>query len=230
MGVAVVVTAMVPWPGMAPEAPVLDAFVRQGGWLAKVAGIVIGIGALAGMTSVLIVTFSGQARIFRAMARDGLLPRGLFAAEHPRYRSPHRSLILTGVIVSLMVAFTPSEKLLGMVAIGTLLAFSIVCAAVLILRWTRPDHDLPERERRPFRVPFVYVVAPLGIAANVAMMFSLGHDAWVRLGVWLLIGLVVYFVYGRRHSVVRQCRRPTQPPTPEAEQPAPSPPTLEAGS
>ncbi|MBA4191928.1 MAG: amino acid permease [Planctomycetaceae bacterium] len=200
MGVAIVLTGMVPWPEMAAQAPVVNAFVMQGGWLAKVAGIVIGIGALAGMTSVLLVTFSGQARIFRSMARDGLLPEGLFAAEHPQFRSPHRSLILTGTVAAAIAAFVPAEELLNMVAIGTLLAFALVCAAVMILRNTDPEHN------RPFRCPFVYVIAPLGIVANVAMMFSLNHDAWIRLGVWLVIGMVVYFTYGRRHSVVRRLR------------------------
>jgi APA family basic amino acid/polyamine antiporter len=136
LGVAVVLTGMVPWLALKKEAPVVNAFVDQGGVFASVAGIVIGIGALAGMTSVLLVTFSGQARIFRSMARDGLLPRGLFAAEHPRYRSPHRSLMLTGAAAALIAAFVPSAELLHMVAIGTLLAFALVCAAVMILRKT----------------------------------------------------------------------------------------------
>jgi APA family basic amino acid/polyamine antiporter len=197
MGVAIVITGMVPWPEMAKEAPILNAFVAKGGWFARSAGIIIGIGAIAGMTSVLLVTFSGQARIFRSMARDGLLPRGVFAAEHPKYRTPHRSLILTGAAASAIAVLVPGEELLNMVAIGTLLAFSLVCLAVMILRNTEPQHE------RPFRVRWVYVVAPLGIAANVAMMFSLKEDAWIRLGVWLVIGLVIYFSYGRRHSVVR---------------------------
>lgn len=197
MGVAVVITGMVAWPEMAKEAPILNAFVAKGGWFARSAGIIIGIGAIAGMTSVLLVTFSGQARIFRSMARDGLLPRGVFAAEHPKYRTPHRSLILTGAAASAIAVFVPGEELLNMVAIGTLLAFSLVCLAVMILRNTDPQHE------RPFRVPGVYVVAPLGIVANVAMMFSLNQDAWIRLVVWLVIGLAIYFSYGRRHSVVR---------------------------
>ncbi len=200
MGVAIVLTGMVPWTQMAPQAPVVNAFVQQGGLFARVSGIIIGIGAVAGMTSVLLVTFSGQARIFRSMARDGLLPRSVFAAEHPRYRTPHISLIVTGIVAAAIAAFVPAEELLNMVAIGTLLAFALVCGAVMILRNTDPDQN------RPFRVPAVYVVAPLGIVANVYMMFSLNEDAWIRLGVWLVIGLVVYFTYGRRHSEVRRQR------------------------
>jgi hypothetical protein len=191
---------MVPWLLIAPVAPVVNAFVLTGGLLAKVAGIVIGIGAIAGMTSVLLVTYSGQARIFRSMSRDGLLPRRVFAAEHPRYRSPHRSLILTAIVTAVIAGVTPAEKLLGMVAIGTLLAFSIVCAAVMILRRTDPGLE------RPFRVPWVYVIAPLGIVVNFAMMFSLEIDAWIRLGVWLVIGLVVYFSYGYWNSLLRRLR------------------------
>jgi APA family basic amino acid/polyamine antiporter len=200
VGVAAVVTGMVPWLLIAPVAPVVNAFVLMGGLLAKVAGIVIGIGAIAGMTSVLLVTYSGQARIFRSMSRDGLLPRRVFAAEHPRYRSPHRSLILTALVTAIIAGVTPAEKLLGMVAIGTLLAFSIVCAAVMILRKTDPGVE------RPFRVPGIYVIAPLGIVVNFAMMFSLDIDAWIRLGAWLVIGLVVYFSYGYWNSLLRRLR------------------------
>jgi APA family basic amino acid/polyamine antiporter len=200
---------MVPWPELTKEAPVLNAFIQQGGLVAKAAGIIIGIGAIAGMTSVLLVTFSGQARIFRAMARDGLLPRKVFAAEHSRYRSPHRSLILTGGVASGIAAFTPADELLHMVAIGTLLAFAIVCAAVLVLRNTNPEFH------RPFRCPAVYVTAPLGIAVNIYMMLSLPPDAWVRLGVWLVIGLVVYFTYGRLHSEVARHREPPPQSGPE---------------
>ena len=154
----------------------MNAFIQRAGGSPS-AGIIIGIGAIAGMTSVLLVTFSGQARIFRAMSRDGLLPRKVFAAEHPRYHSPHRSLILTGLVASGIAAFTPSEKLLDMVAIGTLLAFAIVCAAVLVLRNTNPEFH------RPFRCPAVYVIAPLGIAVNVYMMLRCRSTRGSGLGV-----------------------------------------------
>ncbi len=198
IGVAVVLIGIIPWPQLAAKAPVVNAFIQQGGWMARAAGVVIGIGAIAGMTSVLIVTFSGQARIFRAMSRDGLLPPRVFAAEHPRYRSPHRSLILTASVAAVIAGFTPPEQLLEMVAIGTLLAFAIVCAAVFLLRRMHPEYH------RPFRCPALYVVAPLGIAVNVYMMLSLPPDAWIRLGVWLVIGLVIYFGYGRIHSEARR--------------------------
>src|SRR5207253_115860 len=114
----------------------------------------------AGMTSVLLVTFLSQARIFLAMARDGLLPRSVFGVVHPRFRTPHISTMVTGGIVSVITAVTPIADLEKMVNIGTLLAFAIVCAAVLILRVRRPD------ALRPFRCPAVRVLAPAGIAVN----------------------------------------------------------------
>jgi APA family basic amino acid/polyamine antiporter len=195
LGVAAVLTGMVPWTDLPGQAPVAAAFRVVGmPW----AELVILVGAIAGMTSVLIVTFSGQARIFRTMAHDGLLPRGVFAAEHPRYRSPHRSLVLTGAVAAVVAGLVPSDELLQMVSIGTLLAFAVVCAAVLVLRRTNPEFH------RPFRCPAVYLVAPLGIAANAYMMANLKSDAWVRLGAWLAVGLVVYFAYGYWNSDVRR--------------------------
>lgn len=197
IGVALVLTGMVPYPEIDPKAAVASAFARHGetnGWFPRLAAILVGAGALAGMTSVLLVTFQGQARIFLAMARDGLLPRGIFAAIHPRFRTPYRSTLLTGTVVTLVAAFTPAEELGNMVSIGTLMAFAIVCAAVLILRLSRPEID------RPFRCPGVFVVAPLGVFVNLGMMLFLPIETWVRLIVWLVLGLVVYFAYGRRHS------------------------------
>ena len=141
------------------------------------------------------------------MARDGLLPKGLFAAEHPTFRTPHRSLVLTGTVAGLTAALVPHGVLLEMVSIGTLMAFAIVCAAVMILRNTHPE------AARPFRCPAVYVVAPLGIVVNVAMMLALPIETWLRLVVWLAVGLVVYFSYGARHSALRQ-RAPSSPVVP----------------
>jgi APA family basic amino acid/polyamine antiporter len=199
IGVAVVLTGMVPYHELDPKAAVVSAFARRGesgGWFPRSAAVLIGAGALAGMTSVLLVTFQGQARIFLAMARDGLLPRRVFAAVHPRFRTPYRSTVLTGTVVALVAAFTPAEELGNMVCIGTLMAFAIVCAAVLILRLTRPECE------RPFRCPWVSVVAPFGVFVNLGMMLFLPPATWVRLAVWLAVGLVVYFAYGRRHSVL----------------------------
>jgi APA family basic amino acid/polyamine antiporter len=143
----------------------------------------------------LLITFLSQARIFLAMARDGLLPQNIFGVVHPRFRTPHRSTMITGVLICLVAALFPTEDLENMVNIGTLMAFVFVCSAVLMLRITRPD------AHRPFRAPFIYVVAPLGITVNLFMTLFLPWETWARLVIWLLIGLVLYFCYGFWHSV-----------------------------
>jgi APA family basic amino acid/polyamine antiporter len=198
VGVAAVLTGLVPYRRINPQAAVATAFTdlaaRERSAALGVAAVLIALGALAGITSVLLVSFLSQARIFLAMARDGLLPPGVFGAVHPRFRTPHRATLLTGALVCLLAAFTPIGQLQNLVNIGTLMAFILVCAAVLVLRVRRPDAV------RPFRCPVVSVVAPLGIGVNLTMMLFLPWETWLRLGVWLTVGLVVYFVYGRRHS------------------------------
>ena len=153
-----------------------------------------------------------QPRIFLAMARDGLLPPGFFAAIHERFRTPWKSTILTGVFVATMGAFLPLRILAELVNIGTLLAFVIVCAAVLIMRRTHPE--VP----RPFRAPFGPVTPILGILCCLLLMFSLPAANWVRLVVWLADGLVIYFSYGRKHSRLAAALR-SKPP---AVEPAPA--------
>ena len=165
------------------------------------AQLLISIGAVAGITSVLLVMMLSQPRIFLAMARDGLLPPGFFGAVHDRFRTPWKSTILTGVFVAAMAAFLPLRILAELVNIGTLLAFVIVCAAVLIMRRTHPYAE------RPFRAPLGPVVPILGIFSCLVLMFSLPAENWVRLAVWLVLGLVVYFGYGARHSRLRQATR-----------------------
>lgn len=198
VGVAAVLTGLTPYPRINPQAAVAAAFAdlaaREHSATLGVAAVLIALGGLAGITSVLLVSFLSQARIFLAMARDGLLPPGVFGAVHPRFRTPHRATVLTGALVCLLAAFTPIGQLQNLVNIGTLMAFVIVCAAVLVLRVRRPDAP------RPFRCPAVSVVAPLGIAVNLTMMLFLPLETWLRLGGWLAVGLVIYFVYGRRHS------------------------------
>src|SRR5205814_2773518 len=134
-----------------------------------------------------------QARIFLAMARDGLLPQRVFGAVHPRFRTPHLSTLLTGGILCVVTAVTPIDLLFNMVNIGTLLAFTIVCAAVLLLRIRRPEAE------RPFRCPALYVVAPAGMFVNVVMMMFLPLETWLRLVGWLAIGMVIYLGWGIRH-------------------------------
>ena len=193
IAVAGVLTGMVPYSQININAPVSDAF-RQVGlpW----AQLLISIGAVAGITSVLLVMMLSQPRIFLAMARDGLLPREFFGAVHERFRTPWKSTILTGFFVALMAAFLPLRILAELVNIGTLLAFVIVCAAVLIMRRTHPD------AHRPFRAPLGPVVPVLGIMSCLVLMFSLPPENWYRLAGWLLIGLVIYFAYSRKHSTL----------------------------
>jgi APA family basic amino acid/polyamine antiporter len=208
-GVAAVITGMEPYPLIDTEAAVAEAFHRlylvQGSGVLKASTLIIAVGALAGMTSVILITLLSQARIFLAMARDGLLPPGIFGAVHPRFRTPHRSTMLTGGLLCVLTAVAPMDWLLNMVNIGTLLAFSIVCGAVLLLRHRRPE------VARPFRCPGVYLVAPLGIAVNALMMLFLPVDTWLRLVIWLAIGLVIYSTYGYRHSVLGKLSVDGQP-------------------
>jgi APA family basic amino acid/polyamine antiporter len=191
IAVAAVLTGMVPYNHINIDAPVSDAF-RQVGlpW----AQLMISIGAIAGITSVLLVMMLSQPRIFLAMARDGLLPTGFFGAIHERFRTPWKSTILTGFCVAAMGAFLPLRILAELVNIGTLLAFVIVCAAVLIMRRTHPH------VHRPFRAPFGSIVPVLGILCCLLLMFSLPAENWLRLFIWLVVGLVIYFAYGRHHS------------------------------
>jgi APA family basic amino acid/polyamine antiporter len=195
-----VITGMEPYPEISTEAAISEAFARQarekGSTPLKLSSLLIATGALAGMTSVLLVTFLSQARIFLAMARDKLLPPAIFGAVHPRFKTPHISTALTGFVICVVAAITPITKLEEMVNIGTLFAFVIVCLTVLILRVRDPKFE------RPFRCPLVYLVAPLGVLVNVAMMLFLPLDTWLRLVIWMAVGLVFYFSYGYRHSIL----------------------------
>jgi APA family basic amino acid/polyamine antiporter len=193
IAVAAVLTGMVHYDRINIDAPVSDAF-RQAGlpW----AQLLIAMGAVAGITSVLLVMMLSQPRVFLAMARDGLLPTGFFGAVHERFRTPWKSTILTGCFVAVMAALLPLRILAELVNIGTLLAFVIVCAAVLIMRMTHPEAV------RPFRAPLGPIVPILGILSCLLLMFSLPTENWLRLAVWLVIGLAIYFSYGRKHSVL----------------------------
>ncbi|HEY4580534.1 MAG TPA: amino acid permease [Candidatus Acidoferrales bacterium] len=193
IAVAAILTGMVPYNQINIDAPVSDAF-RQVGlpW----AQLMISVGAVAGITSVLLVMMLSQPRIFLAMARDGLLPTGFFGAVHERFRTPWKSTILTGFCVALMGALLPLRILAELVNIGTLLAFVIVCAAVLIMRRTHPEVE------RPFRAPLGSFVPIAGILLCLMLMFSLPAENWLRLAVWLVVGLLIYFTYGHKHSVL----------------------------
>jgi len=191
IAVAGVLTGMVHWQQINIEAPVARAFLDRG---LSTASHIITLGALAGLTSVMLVMLLGQTRVLYSMACDGLLPRKFFAAVHPKFRTPWKNTILVGLLAAIVGSITPIDDIGKMVNIGTLLAFVIVCAGILVLRKTNPAHP------RPFRTPLVPAVPILGIAFNGYMMYKLGWLNWARLLVWLVIGLVIYFNYSRHHS------------------------------
>jgi APA family basic amino acid/polyamine antiporter len=207
MAVSGVITGMQPYPTIDTNAAIAAAFddkakaVEGGSPALKASAALIAAGGLAGMTSVLLITFLSQARVFLAMARDGLMSQRIFGAVHAKFRTPHISTMLTGGIICVVAAFTPIQVLEKMVNIGTLFAFVVVCGAVLLLRIRRPE------VHRPFRCPFLFVVAPVGIVVNVTMMLFLPTSTWERLVYWLLLGLVIYFGYSYRHSLVGKTLR-----------------------
>ncbi len=190
-----VMTGMVPYPALNDAAPVAVAIEahHQLHWLTSW----VIWGALLGLTSVIITMIIPQARIWLTMSRDGLLPP-IFGAVHPKHRTPHISTLITGVLAATFAGLLPIGILGELVSIGTLIAFIVVCAGVLVLRYTRPD--LP----RPFRVPAVWFVSIMGIIFCAGMALFLPAATWVRLALWSLIGLVLYFAYGYRHSRLRR--------------------------
>jgi APA family basic amino acid/polyamine antiporter len=191
--VAGVLTGLVPYADLNVPDPIARGVDAIGlNWFS----ILIKIGALTGLTTVILVLLYGQSRIFFTMSQDGLLPP-LFARVHPRLQTPHLSQILIGTIVAIVAALTPIGVLGEMVSIGTLFAFILVCAAVMYLR--RSDSDA----LRPFRVPGVPVVPVLGILFCLLLMVGLPLVTWGRLVVWLVIGMVIYLTYGRNHSKLR---------------------------
>ena len=194
IAVAGVLTGMVHWQQINIEAPVARAFLDRG---LTTASHIITLGALAGLTSVMLVMLIGQTRVLYSMANDGLLPRKFFAAVHPKFRTPWKNTILVGLLAAVVGSLTPIDDIGKMVNIGTLLAFVIVSLSVMVLRYTKPDQP------RPFRTPWVPLIPILGIVSNGYMMIKLGWVNWARLIIWLFIGLVVYFTYSVKHSRVQ---------------------------
>ena len=201
IAVTIVLTGMVPYAEIDVNAPIAAAFERVG---LKWAQFIISLGAVAGTTSVMLVLMLSQPRVLLAMSRDGLLPQSFFAAVHPRFRTPWKSTILTGIAVGIMGSLIPLGILAELVNIGTLLAFVIVCLAVLIMRYTNPTAE------RPFRCPWVPVVPILGVVLCLLLMFSLPSENWLRLGIWMLIGMAIYFFYSRHHSVMAKHRKESE--------------------
>jgi len=158
--------------------------------------MLVEVGAIAGLSSVMVVMMLGQPRIFYSMAKDGLLPA--WAKKiHPRFRTPHVTTIITGVAVGTAAGFLPIRILGELVSIGTLMAFVIVSLGIVFMRYQRPDLH------RPFRTPLVPLLPILSALVSLALMASLPRDTWLRLVVWMILGIVLYFSYGFWHSVVR---------------------------
>jgi basic amino acid/polyamine antiporter, APA family len=193
--VSLVLTGLLSYKELNVPSPVITVVERipQLAWFRPV----ITIGAVLGLGSTILVMLLGQSRVFYSMSRDGLL--GPWAGKvHPRFRTPYLSTIYTGIAVAIFTGLFPIQILGQMVNIGTLLAFVLVCAGVWVLRRTRPDLE------RPFRTPLVSVVSFGGILCCLLLMFTLPLDTWLRLGVWLVLGLAIYFSYGRKHSVLQR--------------------------
>lgn len=194
IAMSAVLTGMVPYPLLNDAAPVAVALQAHTAldWLT---GWVL-LGALAGLTSVILVMILAQARIFLSMANHGLIPP-IFASVHPQHRTPHVATLVTGTCAAIIAGLLPIGLLGELVSIGTLIAFVVVCIGVLVLRYTRPELD------RPFRVKGVWAVSLLGVAFCGGMAVTLPRDTWLRLIIWTAIGVVIYFTYSYRNSRLR---------------------------
>jgi APA family basic amino acid/polyamine antiporter len=190
--VAAVLTGVVPYGQLNNTEPVAYA-LRAIGY--NFGSALVGAGAIAGITTVLLVLMYGQTRIFFAMSRDGLIPGGI-CVIHPTYGTPHVITIVAGIAVALIAGFTPIGTIAELTNIGTLFAFILSAIGVWVLRFTKPGLH------RPFRCPAVSLVAPLAVISCGYLMYNLPYDTWVRFGVWTAIGFAVYFVYGHRKSVL----------------------------
>ena len=198
--VAAVFTGMIPYPALTRSLATEQAepltlamrYVQMQPWMVTV----VAAGSVIAHTAVLLVFQLGQPRIFFAMSRDGLLPP-FFAKVHPKYKTPHVSTIITGVVVGVAAMFTTLEEMVDLTNIGTLFAFFLVCLGIIILRYKDPHRE------RPFRVPFGIVLPVLGAISCIGLAIYLPPSSWTRFFLWLLAGLVVYFLYGFRHSRLR---------------------------
>jgi basic amino acid/polyamine antiporter, APA family len=192
--VGAVITGMVPYTELAVADPLARALELIG---YSGVGAIVAFGATISMAAVLLVFQYGQPRIFFAMARDGLLPEWV-ARVDPKTRIPYAATLATGIVVALASMIGDAAETYDLTNIGTLFAFALVCAGVMVLRVVEPNRE------RPFKVPFVWVLAPLGVAACLFIMVGLPTQAWIVFGWWLLIGMTVYIGYGYRHSRLRK--------------------------
>jgi APA family basic amino acid/polyamine antiporter len=187
-----------PWRTLGTPEPMITALVQANGPLALInaSRFIVALGAVIAMGSVLLVFQLGQPRIFFSMSRDGLLPP-VMAKVHPKYRTPYVGTILTGLFVATFAAFANIAEVVDLTNIGTLFAFVLVSVGVIVLRRLEPDRP------RPFRVPGVPFTPLISVFACGYLMFQLPTVTWKRFGIWLLVGLVIYFLYGMRHSRLR---------------------------
>ena len=203
--IGIVMTGMVPFKSLNVADPLALAVREAGGsldWLESM----ISAAAVIGLAATVLVTFYGQTRIFMRMSSDGMLPDRLGRVSK-RFETPTAATVVCAIAGAAVAALLPIDILGDLVSIGTLLSFTIVCAGVLVLRRARPDLE------RPFRVKCVWLVAPLGIVFAIALMATLPITTWIRLGVWLLIGLVIYFIYARGRTNERMSRLRDAEPT-----------------
>jgi len=198
--VALVLTGIVPYTKLGVPDPIAVGVDAIGvAWLSPL----VKIGAIAGLSSVILVMLLGQPRIFFVMAKDGLLPPA-FAKMHPKFKTPYTATIIVGVLAMVLAGLFPIGVLSKLVSLGTLLAFSSICLAILILRKRQPD------THRPFKTPFSPYVPIFGIVCCLGVTTFLNYYAWMAMGIWLCIGLVVYFLYGKKHSKLQQANAPVK--------------------
>jgi APA family basic amino acid/polyamine antiporter len=190
IAVSAVLTGVVPYQQLNNAEPVAFA-LREIGY--NMGSALVGTGAIAGLTTVLLAVMYGQTRVFFAMSRDGLIPSSI-CKVHPKYGTPHIITTISGIAVAIIAGCTPVNVMAELVNIGTLFAFLATAVGVLVLRRTAPDAP------RPFRCPYVNIIAPAAILSCSYLIYSLPFETWARYTIWLALGLIIYFAYGYRHS------------------------------